>query len=134
MDGDYVHYKIIAEQIEKKLDQALVSKRMWEASCDAILIKRDEALKERDLAILERNKAVSDALKERDLAILERNRAIGKNEEILMELDAAIKQKQRFKDMMDKAYRERMEISRDMARLRREFIAASDKGRMRTKK
>lgn len=134
MDGDYVHYKIIAEQIEKKLDQALVSKRMWEASCDAILIKRDEALKERDLAILERNKAVSDALKERDLAILERNRAIGKNEEILMELEAAIKQKQRFKDMMDKAYRERSEISRDMARLRREFIAASDKGRMRTKK
>lgn len=52
----------------KRLDEALVSKRMWETSCDALLIKRDEALKHRDAALKERD----EAFKERDAAIEQR--------------------------------------------------------------
>lgn len=67
--GEGAVYKVIVHRLQKELDGALVSKRMWETSCDALLIKRDEAIKERDAAYAARDQAI----KERDAAIAQRS-------------------------------------------------------------
>ena len=46
-----------------ELDSAMVAKKMWETSCDALLIKRDEAIKDRDAAIKQRDQAVEELTK-----------------------------------------------------------------------
>ena len=47
----------------RELDSAMVAKKMWETSCDALLIKRDEAIKDRDAAIKQRDQAVEELTK-----------------------------------------------------------------------
>ena len=61
-------FQRIWHKVQQQRDEALVSKRMWETSCDALLIKRDEAIKHRDAALKERD----EAFKDRDTAIEQR--------------------------------------------------------------